>query len=110
MGSKSVTTATESSDISELLRRRVPQIVIISGGAGLSLIGFMGELVDRETVAPIFFPLTLAFVGCGFVASMVVAWFHGERGRQKAPLVEWTVLGIIGVIWVVLSAWIVGGA
>jgi serine/threonine-protein kinase len=102
--------AAQSSDLSELLRRRVPQIVVISGGAGLSLIGLMGELVDRGTVDPIVFPLTLAFVVCGFVASMVVAWFHGERGPQKATLMEWTVLGVIGVIWVILSAWIVGGA
>jgi hypothetical protein len=53
--------------------------------------------------------LTLAFVAAGVVAATVVAWFHGERGKQEPSVVEWILLSVIAVIWVGVSGWILFG-
>jgi hypothetical protein len=47
---------------------------------------------------------------CGVAAATVVAWFHGERGRQQSNILEWILLSVIGVVWLTLSAWMIFGA
>lgn len=44
---------------------------------------FMDQMVRRDKL---FYRLTLPFATCGVAAAGVAAWFHGERGRPKAPL------------------------
>lgn len=51
--------------------------------------------------------MTLAFAVCGVAASGVIAWFHGQRGDQEAPLIEYFLLGGVAVTWLALSGWIV---
>ena len=51
--------------------------------------------------------LTIAFCGALVVGSGVVAWFHGEKGTQVAPVIEYVLLSVLGVIWLAVSAWIV---
>ena len=94
-------------DLQELLRRRVPQIVLVAVGVGWGLMTLMDQLVDREILADVFYQLTLPFVVAGILASTVVAWFHGERGKQSPTVLEWGLLGTILVIWLSVSAWIV---
>jgi hypothetical protein len=43
---------------------------------------------------------------CAVVASTVIAWFHGERGRQETRVLEWILLSVIGVAWLSISGWI----
>jgi hypothetical protein len=93
-------------DFQELVRRRVPQFVLGVGGAAAGFLAFMSTLVERGTLGDIWWNLSLPLAACGFVAGAVVAWFHGERGRQRASVVEFTLLGAIGVVWLSLSAWI----
>lgn len=97
----------EAADLNELIRRRVPQIVLITLGIGWGFMTLVDQLVDRGVLADVFYPLTLVFAICGIVASTVVAWFHGERGRQQVRLVEYLLLGGIAALWIALSAWIV---
>lgn len=97
----------EPADLQELIRRRVPQIVLIALGVGWGLMTLMDQLVDRDVLAGVFYRLTLPFAACGVAAAAVIAWYHGERGKQRAPLLEYTLLAIIAVIWVALSTWII---
>ena len=39
----------------------------------------------------------------GFVASLVGAWFHGEKGKQRAPLIEWVLYGLILTVCAVVA-------
>lgn len=52
-------------------------------GVGRGLMTFMDQMVRRDKL---FYRLTLPFATCGVAAAGVAAWFHGERGRPKAPL------------------------
>lgn len=99
----------EAGDLRQLIRRRVPQIVAIAAGAGLGLMGLMAQFVEMSVVPPVAYRLTLPFVGCGIVAATTVAWFHGERGRQQASVLEWILLGIVAVVWLAISGWILFG-
>ncbi|MGB1656764.1 MAG: hypothetical protein ACPHO4_05395 [Longimicrobiales bacterium] len=99
----------EAADLQQLIKRRVPQIVIVTATVAVGLIGFVSSLIEGEILAPIAMQLTLPFAACGVAASTVVAWFHGERGKQEASVLEWMLLSVIAVIWVSVSAWIVLG-
>jgi hypothetical protein len=93
----------DPADLQELIKRRVPQIVLITAVAGYGFLQFVELLFDNDSLA---FRLALPFVGCGVLASTVVAWFHGEKGKQEASFLEWVILGALAVVWLGLSAWI----
>jgi hypothetical protein len=95
---------TANVDIQELIKRRVPQIVVAAIAAGWLLIEVVETIFDNDSL--IFF-LTLPFAACGVLAATIIAWFHGERGRQRASLLEWILLSLVGALWLSLSAWIV---
>ena len=97
-----------AADLQQLIKRRVPQIVLVAAATGGGLMQLVWMLVESgkfgqygQTV----FDLTLVFVGCGIGAATVVAWFHGERGKQQTNVLEWILLSLIGVVWLTVSAW-----
>lgn len=90
-------------DIQELVKRRVPQIVLLTAVAGYGLLQFIELIFDNDSLI---FRLALPFVGCGIAASTVVAWFHGERGTQESNVLEWILLSVIAVAWLTISVWI----
>jgi serine/threonine protein kinase len=94
-------------DLSELARRRIPQIVLATFTAGLGLIYFTDALSDLLPAQSL--PLVLAFVAHALVAASVVGWFHGARGRQRVPLVEYVLLVAVAVGWILSSWWILRG-
>ena len=96
-------------DIQQLLRRRVPQIVLVAGAAAIGFIQLVAVMVEMGTLGPIFWDLSLPFAVSGVAGATVVAWFHGERGRQEASVLEWILLSVIAVIWIAVSAWMVVG-
>ncbi len=92
--------------LDQLIKRRVPQFVLGAGGAAAGLLAFVSMLVQMETLGQVWWDLSLPLAGSGFAAASVVAWFHGERGRQEASKVEYVLLGVIGAIWLSVSVWI----
>lgn len=91
-----------------LLRKRMPQIVLVTAGVGYAVLQGVGLLTEQGIMPSITFRLTLIAVVAGVLASAVVAWFHGEKGRQKAPKVEYAILGAIALAWLAVSAWVLG--
>jgi serine/threonine protein kinase len=91
-------------DLGELVKRRVPQVVISAGVLGWLLVQVAATLYERWALPPYVFDVTVTTAVAGVLVSLVVAWFHGERGRQQAPTVEYVLLGIIAVAWLVISA------
>ncbi len=90
-------------DIGELIKRRVPQIVAMAAMGGVAVVGLMSELVGSYGWPRFVLDLTVASAVAAFFASGVLAWFHGEAGRQKAPKIEFVLLGAIAVGWLVAS-------
>ncbi|MBW3535908.1 MAG: hypothetical protein KY453_11955, partial [Gemmatimonadetes bacterium] len=90
-------------------RRRIPYFVAIVGGAGLTLIEVVPTLQEAGWLPPAALPVTLVSVLFAVPASIVVAWFHGERGRQRVPAVEIWILAGLAVGWAVsLAAVLIG--
>ncbi len=93
--------------IDEILKRNLPRIVGLASAAGLALIGLAGTLADLAVLPRLVFLLRLPLAACGVMAATVIAWFHGEKGRQESNILEWLLLSLIGIAWVMISAWIV---
>ena len=100
----------EAVTLDQIIRRRVPQLLVASVAIAASFLGFVGLLVDMGTLGAVAWRLALPFTACALAAATVVAWFHGERGSQEASVLEWILLSIIAVTWVTISAWtVIGG-
>lgn len=109
VGSPGSGSVEEAADLQQLIRRRVPQIVVVSGAFAIGFIQLVGTLVDRGTLGQVWWELSLPFAACGVAAATIIAWFHGERGRQESSVLEWIMLSVIAVTWISVSAWIVVG-
>jgi eukaryotic-like serine/threonine-protein kinase len=95
----------DTGDLTKLLKRRVPQIVLSTALAGAGLIEIVGNL---SNVFPANAELVTAiFVVAAVLASAVIAWFHGEKGRQLAPAIEYVLLGLIVLAWLAATAFVV---
>jgi serine/threonine protein kinase len=93
-------------DLHELMKRRVPQVILVAIGLGWGLMTLVDQLVSREILPDVAYRLSLVFALSGIAASTVIAWFHGQRGRQEAPLVEYVLLGLIALGWLAASTWV----
>ena len=87
-----------------VIRRRIPYIVGATFAAGLTLIGIVSQLVEMDLAPQSIYPLALNFAVWGLVASGVLAWFHGERGRQKMPPLEKWILAALVAGWIAVTA------
>ena len=85
-------------------RRRMPQIVSSTIAGGVVLLGLVMGAIDIEKLPDVAFELTVNLIAWGVVASGVLAWFHGERGRQQATSTEKTILAALAVGWLAVSA------
>jgi serine/threonine-protein kinase len=99
--------ASPADDMAQLIKRRVPQIVGIAVAASVAIIGLASDLTGDGRLPEYAVDLSLALSGAMVVGSAVVAWFHGERGKQRAPVIEYVLLGLVAVAWLVVSSWII---
>ena len=94
----------EAIDIQTLLKKRIPQTVLITGGVSIFLAQLVGDFDN-----PRLYSAALVLAGTAIVVSAIVAWFHGEKGRQRAPAVEYILLTAVVAAGVALSAWVLLG-
>jgi serine/threonine protein kinase len=86
-----------------LMRRRFPQIVLSTLGAGVGLIGLVGTLSQSQRLPEWTLDAAINLTVWALLASMVLAWFHGERGRQDIPTIEKWILAVLAVGWLGVS-------
>ncbi len=90
--------------LATLIHRRVAPITLAYIVVAWALLGFIDQLVDRDVVPDFTYNLLLGpFIG-GLVAAVVLAWFHGERGRQRFQKFEIMLLIVAAVIGFAISA------
>lgn len=94
----------EDVDLQAIVRKRVPQIVLLTFGAGVTLLGVTDALEDLLFEDAML--LTVVFVVAAVIASAVIAWFHGEKGRQSAPAIEYVLLALIAAGWLAVTGMI----
>jgi len=83
-----------------LVRRRVPHVVAAAAVAGWGLLELVSQLVENGILDPLLYRLSLNLVAWALVGSAVVAWFHGQKGRQKAPPLELWILAVLTAGWI----------
>ena len=91
-------------DLQTLLRKRVPQVVLLTGAAGYGLTEVIGNFTDQGMLRTAAYPAAWILMISAVLSATVIAWFHGERGHQRAPLVEYVVLAVIAVAGLAGSA------
>lgn len=81
----------------DIRERRITQVVFTYLAGGWVGVAVLGELVDRSILSELVYRFALvAFVG-GFFASLIVGWFHGEKGRQEVTPLEVVLLVLVGL-------------
>jgi TolB-like protein len=83
---------------SNLRDRRLVQIVAAYAAAGWIALQGTDQLVNNGLAAPFVYGIVLAWYIVGFLAAIVIGWFHGERGAQKAPVSEIVILSALGLL------------
>jgi len=85
--------------LESILRRRLPQVVVVTAGAGYALSEVVGNWADLGFLPSRAYPFAWVTAICGVGAAGIIAWFHGLKGKQRVSAVEILLLGIVGVIW-----------
>ena len=91
----------------EVKQRRITQIVVAYLAAGWMAATVVDQLVNRSILPEWTYPVVLTFYLFGIGAALLIGWYHGEKGVQKAPMVEIVALTVLGVACLTLSGMIV---
>ncbi|MEM9057419.1 MAG: hypothetical protein AAGD86_08075, partial [Pseudomonadota bacterium] len=73
---------------STLFRRRVPQILGLYLGGAWVAVEFVSFLTERYLLSDALTDLTLVALFAMTPAVLIMAWFHGTPGDDKAPTIE----------------------
>lgn len=60
--------------------------------AVLQVLDIVGDSYEWPTLV---MRITFALIALGFVVTLVLAWYHGQRGEQKVSAVELLILGAV---------------
>ncbi len=91
---------------SSITERRLPQFIVAYGAVAWVSLQLSWLLVESEVLPRVIFQLALVAAVTGFPAVLTGAWFHGKKGRQRFEPVEYWVFGILALVWLAVSAFI----
>lgn len=83
--------------IQELKDRRLFRIIFSAVAGGWVLLEAVGSLTEQGVLPAVSYRVGLVWYVATVLAAVVVGWYHGEKGRQKATVVEIGILAIIAV-------------
>lgn len=83
---------------SQLKQRRMTQIVVGYLATGWMALAVVDQFTDREILPSVVYEVSLTLYLVGTVAALIVGWYHGEKGEQKAPLREVVLLGVVAAV------------
>lgn len=87
----------------ELKERRLVQILVSYLAAGFVGLNVFDQLADRGVVPELVYRIALLWYVMGIGAALIIGWYHGEKGEQKAPMREIVMLSILGMVTLGLS-------
>lgn len=100
-----VTSVEEPADLQTLIKKRVPQMVALTAAAGWFFTEVISTFIENGYLRPAAFSAALVVAGSAVLAATVIAWFHGEKGRQRAPFIEYVLLSLILLGGLMASGW-----
>ena len=75
--------------------RRIPQFAAAFGAGSWIVLEILDQLIQNAILPQLVYRLALTLVLSLAPGVLVLAWFHGEKGAQKAPLIEkWILAGV----------------
>lgn len=89
--------------LKSFLRRRFLWTLSVTGVIGVGSLAIVHMVVRLGLLPEVFFPFAIDTVLCGLAAASVVAWYHGEVGRQRVAPFEVVLLAVVGLIWVAVG-------
>jgi TolB-like protein/Flp pilus assembly protein TadD len=96
----------QSSLWQNLKQRKIVQWAIGYLAGAYGLLEVTDILSDNFGWPPFVPRVTAVLLGFGFVAFLVIAWFHGERGQQRIPRSELALLLLIALVGVPVAWWV----
>lgn len=90
--------------LKRVAKRRIPQFVAGFAAGGWIVLEATDQLIQQGLLPSVLYRLALTFYVSGLLATGIVAWFHGERGTQRIPVVEVWLLGLLALVWLLVSA------
>lgn len=95
---------------SEIKQRRITQVVFAYLAGGWMVLVVIDQVVDREVLPLVVYEVALTVYLVGILAALIIGWYHGELGEQKAPLREIVLLAIVAVVGLGASGLVVRNA
>jgi TolB-like protein/tetratricopeptide (TPR) repeat protein len=89
--------------IRQLRKRKVAQWVLGYTAVAWALLQGVGLLTDTYGWSPTVMRVGVALSVLGFLLTLVIAWFQGERGQQKVTRLE---VALIAIVVLVGGAWL----
>lgn len=86
-----------------LADRRVPGIVAVYAAGGFGVLELVDQLVGHGMLPEVSYQLALVTYLSGIPAVVTGAWLHGERGRQMFSRIEYSIYGVVVVVWAIAS-------
>lgn len=94
--------------VHRVLRRRLLPIVGAYAAFGLATMGVVDQMVQQELLPRGAYVVTLVSFFGGLSVAVVLAWFHGEKGRQRVSRLEVGLLAGVLLAWLIAAVWIFG--
>jgi len=89
--------------IHQLRKRKVAQWVLGYTAVAWAMLQGVGLLTDTYGWSPTVMRVAVALSVLGFLLTLVIAWFQGERGQQKVTRLE---VALIAIVVLVGGAWL----
>lgn len=84
--------------INSLHRRRMFQVGLLYLGVAWALLEATDFFIQNYTLSPKLLDVTILLLVLGFPAVLVIAWYHGEHGRQHVVRSELAILTTLFVL------------
>lgn len=81
--------------LKHLRERRLVQITFSYVAAGWVVLSVIDQFTDRGIMPAVFYQIALIWYLLGIPAALLIGWYHGEKGKQRAPIDELAVLVIL---------------
>src|SRR5512140_827126 len=90
--------------VAALRQRKIVQTLVVYAGASWGILQVLSFFVDTYRWPRAVIDVTLFVLACGLVAALTLAWFHGEKGRQRVSRAELSILVLLAMA-AVLGGW-----
>ncbi len=90
-----------------LRQRKLVQTLVVYAGASWGILQVLGFFVSTYGWSRSIIDAALLVLGCGLVGALTIAWFHGEKGRQRVTRLELVVLFLVALV-AVTGGWGLG--